>query len=301
MSVNTVSETLSICLPSRSAAPPQLREGGGWRNVPRPTGTEDGQGRGCAQRSTETDAKSSQGPELFQLFEEELSGARPLPLVEVRPQGRVQRHTVNTSSTSCPSCRSSMLRCRRGKTSWWRSSGNSICRFPSRLSKCPRSHLHPVVLAGAGSLVQQTAEQLVEVPTIVSVSSLHVLVEQIVDIPVPHGRDGRGGLQGLRPGQNPTAFGGAEYVDIPVPRGGLQGLRLGQVSTASSSHSPGVAEEVSGFYALFHKKKCPHTPGSELGAEFTPWTPAHLAQWVQMASGPWYLLDNPGVHWDEPG
>ena len=51
---------------------------------------------------------------------------------------------------------------------------------------------------------QQTAEQLVEVPTIVSYSSLHGLVEQNVDIPVPHGRGGRvggGGLFGF-PGQD---------------------------------------------------------------------------------------------------
>ena len=42
-------------------------------------------------------------------------------------------------------------------------------------------------------LVQQTAEQLVEVTTIVSFSSLHGLVERNVDIPVPHGWGGWGG------------------------------------------------------------------------------------------------------------
>ena len=39
---------------------------------------------------------------------------------------------------------------------------------------------------------------------------------------VPHGRRGRarrGGLQGARPGQNSTAFYGAEHVDVPVPQG----------------------------------------------------------------------------------
>ena len=48
----------------------------------------------------------------------------------------------------------------------------------------------------------QRAEQLVEVPTIVSYSSLQGIVEQNVDIPVPRGRSGRvghGGLQGLSP------------------------------------------------------------------------------------------------------
>ena len=83
-------------------------------------------------------------------------------------------------------------------------------------------------------------------------SSLHWLVEQKVDIPVPLGRGGRGGvgvLEGLRRGQNSTAFGGAEHVENLVPRGGgLHGFRPGQVSSASSSHSPGAADEV--FYML---------------------------------------------------
>ena len=63
--------------------------------------------------------------------------------------------------------------------------------------------------------------------------------------------------------------------------------------------------------------KISRTQGSELGADFTPRMPAanlvHVdlglgmwrdeagAVWVQMASGQWYLLDNPAVHWDEPG
>ena len=51
----------------------------------------------------------------------------------------------------------------------------------------------------------QLAEQLVEVPTIVSYSSLQRIMEQNVDIPVP-GRGGRiSGLQGFLPGQNSTA------------------------------------------------------------------------------------------------
>ena len=75
---------------------------------------------------------------------------------------------------------------------------------------------------------EQTAEHLVEVPTIVSYSSLHGLAEQNVNIPVPHGGDRvGGGLLGLHPGHSSTAFGGAEHfpagtaeqtVDIPVPR-----------------------------------------------------------------------------------
>ena len=44
----------------------------------------------------------------------------------------------------------------------------------------------------------QKAEQLVEVPTIASVSSLRALVEQNEDIPVPRGRGGLIGRRGLR-------------------------------------------------------------------------------------------------------
>ena len=86
----------------------------------------------------------------------------------------------------------------------------------------------------------QTAEQLVEVPTIVSYSYLlQRTAEQIVDIPVP-GRAGggeRGGLQGP-PGQGSTALCEAEFVDTPVPlglreeSGGLQSFLPVQDSTA---------------------------------------------------------------------
>ena len=76
-----------------------------------------------------------------------------------------------------------------------------------------------------------------------------------------------GGLQGLRPGQDSTAFRRADHVDIPVPRsGGLQGSRPRQASTsASSSHSRCVADEAfTADFARFSKmKKC--EVGSALG------------------------------------
>ena len=55
--------------------------------------------------------------------------------------------------------------------------------------------------------------------------------------------------------KNSTAFGGAELVDIPVPRGGgVHGLRSDQVSTASSSHSPGAADEAFKWFSNFSPK-----------------------------------------------
>ena len=73
----------------------------------------------------------------------------------------------------------------------------------------------------------QLAEQLVEVPRIVSFSSLQRMVEQNVAIPVP-GVGGRlAGLQGFLPGQSSTAPTVAQIVDNPAPSGGLQGVRPG--------------------------------------------------------------------------
>ena len=111
-----------------------------------------------------------------------------------------------------------------------------------------------------------------EVPTIVSFSSLRGLVEQNVDIPAPHGRgrDEGGGLHCLHQGQSSTAFDETEHrfpaatseqiVDIPVPRGGRQDLDL--PSAASSSGLPGMANQ--GVFLTFPSwKKC--AVGSALG------------------------------------
>ena len=59
----------------------------------------------------------------------------------------------------------------------------------------------------------QLAEQLVEVPTIVSFSSLQRIMEQTVDIPVPQGGGGRVGVRSLQgfPGQSSTAYCGCRF------------------------------------------------------------------------------------------
>ena len=80
----------------------------------------------------------------------------------------------------------------------------------------------------------QTAEQLVEVPTIIPYSSLHGLVEQNVGIPVPPGRGRVGGGRLLGSQQRLPS----KIVDIPVPPDG-QDLP----SAASSSGLPGTANQ----------------------------------------------------------
>ena len=160
----------------------------------------------------------------------------------------------------------------------------------------------------------QTAEQLVEVPTIICYSDLQRSVEQNIDIPVPRVRGGGGGgLQGFRPGQGSPAADVEQIVDIPVPqrrrkrsgglhsslpgqgstayleqitgfpaRGGPQGLLPGQGSS-SSTRIPGGADGgiQGGFRTFSHPGKSarwgPHS-GSELGADFTSWTPAAYAE-----------------------
>ena len=66
----------------------------------------------------------------------------------------------------------------------------------------------------------QLVEQLVEVPTIISFSSLQRIAEQNVDIPVVGGSGTGGGLSGFLPGQH-YSMTAEQIVDIPVPSGGL--------------------------------------------------------------------------------
>ena len=115
----------------------------------------------------------------------------------------------------------------------------------------------------------QLAEQLVEVPTIISfsmISLLHALleqrtVEQKVDIPAVGGRGTGGGLSGFLPGQNSSVT-AEQIVDIPARPGGAGDLQGGgrqdfqpvQGSAASSSDFPGQAGQ--GVFRTFpHVRK----------------------------------------------
>ena len=93
--------------------------------------------------------------------------------------------------------------------------------------------------------VPQLAEQLVEVPTIVSFSSLQRIMEQTVDIPVPQSGGRHADLQGFLRGQSSK---GVEQI-VDIPGGGLD--RPGQ----RSSSADGLGE---GFFRTFPQniKKC---------------------------------------------
>ena len=111
----------------------------------------------------------------------------------------------------------------------------------------------------------QLAEQLVEVPTIVSFSSLQRIMEQTVDIPVPQGGGRHADLQGFLRGQSST---GVEQI-VDIHGGGLH--RPGQSSSSADGLGKGV------FRTFPQNKKSVELgshSGSELLPESSPSTPA---------------------------
>ena len=143
--------------------------------------------------------------------------------------------------------------------------------------------------------VTQLVEQLVEVPTTVSYSSLQRTVEQHVDIPVPGGGGSVSSLHGFLPGQRSTSSPSrkriseriVEQIVDPVSRGSLPG--------SSSSHSPAGDEERAdepgkGVFRTFPqvKKSAKVTshPGSELPPHSSSWTAAaqleDSVEWVRL-------------------
>ena len=169
--------------------------------------------------------------ELFSLYEDELGGTRPDRLYEVRSQERVQRRIVEQNVDNSP-----FLPTLDVPVPQMENQLVDVCRLfdvliPEQAIEVPK--ISPTPRPPRRRLVrfaEQTAEQLVEVPTIISYASLRGIAEQNLDIPVPHGRGGRVGVRSLQgfPGQSSTACGEARYfpaataeqiVDTLVPRG----------------------------------------------------------------------------------
>ena len=191
----------------------------------------------------------------FDLFDDgDVLAARPPPLVEVRPQLGVQRHTseqvietfVPVQVLDAPVPQMGVLQVVEFMQQF------DVLVVAEHVIDVPKISLDRTQQRLGDCLRQpQTAEQLVEVPTIISYSSLQRSVEQTIDIPVPRVREGGGGgLQGFRPGQGSPVADVEQVVDFPVPQrrrrrsGGLQSSLPGQVSTASLEQIPGFPARV---------------------------------------------------------
>ena len=180
----------------------------------------------------------------------ELWGSRNDRLDEVRPQERVQRRTVQQIVDIAP------LPTLDDPAPQMVQQLPDLLQFFRALSPVPEQVIEvPKILPEDVSLrtavrEPQLAEQMVDVPTIVSYSWLQLRMEQNVDIPVP-GRGGRiAGLPGFFPGQSSTALPSAERISERIVEqnvdfcvgGGLQDFRPGQ-SSSSSSHVPARVSE----------------------------------------------------------
>ena len=135
----------------------------------------------------------------------------------------------------------------------------------------------------------QLVEQLVEVPTIISYSSLRRTMEQHVDIPVPRRGGRHPGLQGFPPRQSSTATPSSQKrisertVEqiVRFPGEGLQDFRPGQSSPASSSfHSPAGSDDDA------------NEPGDGFFSHFSPWKIVRSAG--QCGPAPTRQLMDPG-------
>ena len=188
---------------------------------------------------------------FFDLYDEDTEGARPDRLSEVRPQERDQRRTMEQVVDN---------------TLFVPSLAVPVPPIPEQVIDVPKISTSSRHCRRRVRIAEQTAEQLVEVPTIVSYSSLlQQTMEQNVDIPVL-GRGGRNaGLQGFLSRQSSTAQLASQertserileqIVDSRVVGGGLQDFRPGQSSSASSSPA-GFADELGEwFFRTFPRKK----------------------------------------------
>ena len=232
------------------------------------------------------------------------TGGLPAPLPEVAGwQTRVPRHAVEHLAELAP-----LVQILDASVPQMVDQLLDIEQFFRALSPVPEQviEVHKILLDDVpwrtAVRVPQLAEQLVEVPTNISYSSLQRTVEHHVDIPVP-GRGGRNvGLQGFPPGQSPTAQHSfktriserimEQIVDIPG--GGLQSFRPGQISSSSSHFQEagvheGLDEPGEGFFRTSSRGKKSAEVAGQVGADM----PRHVSSWTPPAYEDLEAVDEP--------
>ena len=141
--------------------------------------------------------------------------------------------------------------------------------------------------------VTQLVEQLVEVPTTVSYSSLQRTVEQLVDIPVPGGGGPSSGLHGFLPRQSSTASPSRKRISERIMEQIVDTVSCGSLPGSSSSHSPAGDEERAdepgeGFFRTFPQIKKKVRRSLRTRGRNCLRTPAHGRQrlsWRTLLSG----------------
>ena len=225
------------------------------------------------QVGTAHDALRSQKPDTS------AGGMRPPPLVEGRPQGWVQRHTVEQRIEHTPYVQildAPVPQKVEQLVDFFKDLDSHV---PVQVIEVPKIS-QDIIPQCSVDLVPQMAEQLVEVPTVLSPTRIALrIAEQIVSTPVP-----RGGGQGFLPEQSSTAT--SSYLERISERTVEQivdispsGVGLGQGSSSSSSARP--AEEILlGVFALFPWKKVRSAGqvSADLPRHVSSWTPAAYEQ-----------------------
>ena len=199
-------------------------------------------------------------------------GSRLDRLSEVRPQERVQRRSVEQIilapmlDVPVPLMEEQLL---------VDAFATHDVRVPEQVIEVPKIFIDELSVR-TPVREPQLAEQLVDVPTIISFSSLQRIVEQNVDVPVPRG--GVRDLQGFPPGQasTVTSFSLERISERNVEQiacfsgGGLQDFLPGQ-SSSSSSHDPARASDAldapgyGGVFALFSREKSAECRAGQCG------------------------------------
>ena len=271
----------------------------------------------CAERVSTGSARRRRERRLrsWLRHDEDTEGARPDRLAGVRAQERDQRHTVEqivdtvlfvpSLDVPVPQMENQLV---------------DVCRLfdviiPEQVIEVPKISSTPrPPRRRRVRFAEQTTEQLVEVPTIISYSSLQRTVEQNVNIPVPSRGGQHVGLQGFLPRQRSTALHASqERSSERIVEQIVDSRVLGGGSSASSSSSCEHAGE--GVFRTFPRvKKSPKLgshSGSELLPESSPSTPAaHVDTWVDgddvciridSVHGPfWKKLLSDHVQWHPP-
>ena len=225
--------------------------------------------------------------EFFSLFEDELGGTRPDRLYEVRPQERDQRHTVEqivdtvlfvpSLDVLVPQMENQLV---------------DVCPLfdvliPEQAIEVPKISSTPrPPRRRRVRFAEQTAEQLVEVPTIISCSSLQRTAEQNVNIPVP-GRGGQHvGLQGFLPRQRSTVLHASQKRSSErIVEQIVDSRVLGGGSSASSSSSREHAGD--GVFSTFF----PGEKSAKVGPRSSPRVPASVSPSTSSAQLDGFFID----------